>query len=138
MSVQNFVKGKKMVDNLTAVEFCILLVLTSLHRNSGLVTCATTSTSTFIKGSAGYSSSDQSTQDLNRRKFPTSTCTSKINVSIPLTYTDICRKFNNTYCSIHVPKLINLNFFSFYKVIITAEILLNSFVSNYIGISQPM
>ena len=37
-----------------------------------------------------------------------------------------------------VPKLINSKNFSFYKVIITAEILLNSFVSNYIGISQPM
>ena len=110
--------------------------LTSLHRNSGLVTCATTST--FIRGLAGYSNSEYSTQELNLTKFPTSTCTSKINVSIPLTYSDICWKFNNTYCSMHIPKLINLNFFSFYKVIITAEILLNSFVSNYIGISQPM
>ena len=38
-----------------------------------------------------------------------------------------------------VPKLINSKFFSFYKVIITAEILLkNNFVSNYIRISQSM
>lgn len=56
--------------------YCFLSwILTSLDLISGLVTWATTST--LINGRVGFSSSVYRTQDLRRRKFPTSTCTNK-------------------------------------------------------------
>lgn len=53
-------------------------MLTSLERNSGRITWAITST--LIRGLPKFSSSVYKTHDLRRRKFPTSTCISRLRV----------------------------------------------------------